>query len=97
MLKNNIKKKDIIKNLSIKSGFSSNFSKKLINDLIEIIILNIKKDDFNFKDLGKFRLIKKKERLGRNPKTKEEFLITSRKSVSFTVSKKILKFINDYL
>ena len=36
-----------------------------------------------------FKILKKKERVGRNPKTKEEFVITSRKVVSFTLSKKI--------
>ena len=41
------------------------------------------------KNVGTFKLIHKKKRIGRNPKTKEEFLISSRKSVSFTVSKKI--------
>ena len=33
-----LKKKDIIKNLSEKTGFSINFSKKLIDDLIEILL-----------------------------------------------------------
>ena len=36
----------------------------------------------------------KKERLGRNPKTREEFIISSRKSISFTISKKILNNLN---
>ena len=89
MIKNNLKKKDIIKSLSFKTGFSLNYSKKLINDLIEILITNIKSGDLNLKNIGTFRIINKKERIGRNPKTKEEFIITSRKTISFTTSKKI--------
>ena len=89
-MNNNLKKIDIIKNLSIKTGFSQNISKKIVNDLIDIIIENIKNDNMNLRNIGNFKLIIKKERLGRNPKTKEEFTISPRKSVSFTASKNIL-------
>ena len=89
MFKKNLKKEDIVKNVSSKTGFSFNFSKKLIENLIQIIIQNIKTGDFNLKNIGSFKLIKKKERIGRNPKTKEEFLISARNSISFTSSKKI--------
>ncbi len=89
MVKYNLKKKDIIKELSIETGFSFNYSKKIINDLVDILIENIKTGDFNLKNIGTFKILKKKERVGRNPKTKEEFVITSRKVVSFTLSKKI--------
>ena len=94
MNKNNFTKIDIIKNLSNKTGFSINFSKKLVNEFINILIENIKKNELNLKNFGSFKLIKKKERVGRNPKTKEEFIISSRKSLIFTASKKILKFFN---
>ena len=89
MFKKNLKKEVIVKNVSSKTGFSLNFSKKLIENLIQIIILNIKTGDFKLKNIGSFKLIKKKERIGRNPKTKEEFLISARNSISFTSSKKI--------
>tara|TARA_X000000950_G_C13851924_1_gene634857 strand:- start:739 stop:1026 length:288 start_codon:yes stop_codon:yes gene_type:complete len=94
VLNKNFKKEDIIKNLKIKSGFSSNFSKKLINDLIDIIIKELQLEYFNLKGIGSFKKIKKRERIGRNPKTKEEFLISSRKTLTFIPSKKLLKKIN---
>tara|TARA_Y200000002_G_scaffold365513_1_gene355539 strand:- start:432 stop:725 length:294 start_codon:yes stop_codon:yes gene_type:complete len=90
----NLKKIDIVKNLSASSGFSLNFSKKVINDLIEIINTNIKSGNLNLKNIGSFKIINKKERIGRNPKTKEKFLISSRKSIIFTTSKKILEKLN---
>ena len=37
MKKTNYTKKDIVKNLSDKTGFSINFSKKLNDDLLEIL------------------------------------------------------------
>tara|TARA_B100001057_G_scaffold451652_1_gene494856 strand:- start:401 stop:694 length:294 start_codon:yes stop_codon:yes gene_type:complete len=92
--KKSITKIDLIKNLSNKTGFSFNYSKKLINDLIDILIQNIETGNLILKNVGSFRLISKKERIGRNPKTKEEFLITARKSISFKASKEILLYFN---
>ena len=96
MIRKSIKKIDIIKNLSLQTGFSNNFSKKIINDLIEIIILNIGLGNLILKNIGSFKLIKKKQREGRNPKTKEKFIISARKSIIFTPSKKISKNINNF-
>ena len=56
MAKYNFKKEDIIKNLSFSTGFSLNYSKKIINDLIEILIKNIKLGDFNLKNIGTFKI-----------------------------------------
>ena len=88
-------KDNIIKNLSLKTGFSNRFSKKIIDDLIDILIKNIKSGKLNLKNIGSFELMDKNSRVGRNPKTKEEFIISARKSVKFKSSKKILKKIGD--
>tara|TARA_E500000178_G_C16749599_1_gene629770 strand:+ start:239 stop:529 length:291 start_codon:yes stop_codon:yes gene_type:complete len=96
-LNKNIKKIDIIKSLSIKTGFSLNFSKKLIEDLIYIFIDNIKSGNLNLKNIGTFKIIHKKERLGRNPRTMQEFIIPSRQSISFTASKNILEKTNKFI
>ena len=97
MFKKNIKKIDLIKNLSNKTGFSLSFSKKIVNDLIEILILNIKEGHLYLKDVGSFKIIHKAERLGRNPKTKKEHIITSRKSLSFSPSNRILSELDKFL
>ena len=94
MFNRKLKKIDLIECLSNKTGFSSNYSKKLINDLIAILIQNIETGNLILKNIGSFKLISKKERIGRNPKTNEEFLITARKSISFKPSKKILLYFN---
>ena len=68
----------------------------LVNDIIDIIIdglkLNKKVKIHNF---GTFKLNKKKSRIGRNPKTKEEFNISSRNVITFKASKILLKYINN--
>ena len=94
MYRKNLKKLDIIKNLSDNTGFSLNFSKKLIDDLIKILSISIKTDDLKLKNIGTFKLLNKKERIGRNPKTKKEFIISARKSISFSPSKKISEGLN---
>ena len=81
MYRKNLKKIDIIKNLSDNTGFSLNFSKKLIDDLIKILSINIKTDNLKLKNIGTFKLLNKKERIGRNPKTKKEFIISARKEL----------------
>ena len=85
----NLKKKDISKTISEKTGFSKNFSKKIVDDLIEILVKNIKKSNYSLKNIGTFKTVLKKQRMGRNPKTKEEFIITSRKTISFKPSKNL--------
>ena len=94
MKKNNITKIDIAKELSKKTGYSLELSKILINNLLIVLISAIKKNKLNLKNIGTFRLINKSERIGRNPITKENFVITSRKSISFISSKKLLSVVN---
>ena len=96
MFKENFKRNDLIKILSIKFGLNFNLSKKIINDIIEILVKNIKTGDLNLKNLGTFKIINKKERIGRNPKTREEFKISSRNSISFKVSKNITKSLDNF-
>ncbi len=94
MIDKNLKKIDLVKNINKKTGLSSSFIKKIIDDLLEIISKNIRSGNFNLKNIGSFKLLYKKERLGRNPKTNEEFIIYPRKSISFKPSKKISNKLN---
>ncbi len=94
MNKNNLTKNEIIKNLSIKTGFSEQLSKEIITNLLNILIPIIKNDGLKLKGIGSFKVIKKKKRIGRNPKTKEEHIISARNSVSFIASKKLLNLLN---
>ena len=89
-----IRKIDMIENLSRKTGYSKNFSKKIINDLIKILIIELSTGSLIIKNVGSFKLIYKNQRVGRNPKTKEKHMITPRKSVKFILSKKIKLLLN---
>tara|TARA_B100001939_G_C16369670_1_gene375213 strand:- start:157 stop:444 length:288 start_codon:yes stop_codon:yes gene_type:complete len=90
----NITKIIFSKNISEKTGFPISFSKKIVDELLIIFTEMIKNNDLVLKNIGTFRLLKKNERIGRNPKTKEEFLISKRKSIKFIVSKNLSKVLN---
>ena len=94
MTSNNITKYDFSKNISDKTGFPISLSRKIVDDLFVIFIEMIKNNDLVLKNIGSFKLSKKNERIGRNPKTKEEFLISGRKSIRFIVSKNLSKVLN---
>ena len=67
----------------------------IVNDIIDIIIEGLQADKkVKIHNFGTFKLINKKSRVGRNPKTKEEFNISSRNVISFKASKILLKYIN---
>ena len=67
----NFTKKDISKFLSKKTGYSNSLSRKIIEDLIEILKNNIISNKLILKNIGSFKLINKKSRIGRNPKTQK--------------------------
>jgi len=94
VIKKNLNKIDISSNLSKEKGYSLLYSKKVINNLITVLIDSIKESELAIKNIGNFKLIKKKQRIGRNPKTNEEFIISERQSISFKVSKNLIKKIN---
>ena len=49
----------------------------------------------NIKNFGSFNIGHKKERLGRNPKTKEDFIINERNVIKFKLSNYLKQKINE--
>ena len=94
MSQNNLTKEDIWIFLSRKKGYSVLYSKKIINNLIEILIDEIKENPFNLKNIGTFKILNKKERIGRNPRTKEIYKIKARKTLAFKPSTNLSRKIN---
>ena len=91
----NLTKKDIIKSIYMQIGFPKKVIEEIINDLIDLIIIGIRKDKkLKIANFGTFMLRKKKSRIGRNPKTKEEKVVNERNVVLFKPSKDFKKFVN---
>ena len=92
----NLTKKEIIKELSSKSGIPKSYISRIVEDIIKVFseLIVIKK--ISIKNFGTFELKFKNERIGRNPKTNELFKISSRKSLLFHASKNIKDKIQDF-
>lgn len=94
MFKQKLKKIDLINLISNRTGLSQNLSKKILSDLLKILNNRISNGYLSLKNIGTFKLLNKKERIGRNPKTKKEHIISARKVVKFIPSKYISEYLN---
>ena len=93
----NLTKKDIINSIYMQIGFSRKISENLLDDIFEIILKNIiKHKKVKIAKFGTFTLRKKKQRTGRNPRTKEIKIITERNVILFKASKELKEYINRY-
>tara|TARA_Y100001935_G_C17198152_1_gene453642 strand:- start:80 stop:373 length:294 start_codon:yes stop_codon:yes gene_type:complete len=91
----NLTKKDLVNLVYMQLGFSKLISENLINDFLSILITNIKNEKkIKLSKFGTFSIRQKKSRIGRNPKTKEQKIISSRDVVLFKPSKEFKEFIN---
>ena len=91
----NLTKKDLVNLVYMQLGFSKQISENLIEDLLFTILENIKNEKkLKLSKFGTFTIRQKKSRIGRNPKTKETKLISSRNVVLFKPSKDFKEFIN---
>ncbi len=80
----------ITKKLSSEFGIAYSVVYKKIDKILEILSNEMIKNDITINNIGSFKINKKNERIGRNPKTKEEHLIKSRKVISFKKSNKLV-------
>ena len=91
----NLTKKDLVNLVYMQLGFSKQISENLIEDFLSTSISNIKDEKkLKLSKFGTFTIRQKKSRIGRNPKTKETKMISSRDVVLFKPSKEFKEFIN---
>jgi integration host factor subunit alpha len=91
----NLTKKELVNLVYMQLGFSKQISENLIEDFLQIIIKNLAKEKtLKLSKFGSFSIRNKKSRLGRNPKTKEQKIISERNVVLFKPSKEFKNFVN---
>ena len=91
----NLTKKDLVNLVYMQLGFSKQISENLIEDFLATIVTNIKSEKkLKLSKFGTFSIREKNSRIGRNPKTKESKVISSRQVVLFKPSKEFKEFIN---
>tara|TARA_Y200000002_G_C22547867_1_gene606860 strand:+ start:166 stop:471 length:306 start_codon:yes stop_codon:yes gene_type:complete len=94
--KRNISRDEIAEALKNEFGFNRKLCLDMVNDIFDIIIEGLQSDKkVKIHNFGTFKLNNKKSRIGRNPKTKEEFNISSRNVITFKASKILLRHINN--
>ena len=95
MLIKNFTRKDLSDNVHQNLGFSKNISSLIIDDFFESLESElIKFNKIKISSFGTFEVFDKKERIGRNPKTKVEAKIVARKVVKFKPSNTVKEKLN---
>ena len=91
----NLTKKDIINSIYMQIGFSKNISENLLEDLLNTIVDNLKiNKKLKISKFGTFSIRRKKKRIGRNPLTKENKVISDRNVVLFKPSNEFKDLVN---
>ena len=86
-------KKDIVDVISSKALLNKSESYLLLNKFLSLLKIN-KKKNIKFPNFGSFISHKTPERIGRNPKTKKEFIIAKRTKLIFKPSNFVRNKIN---
>ena len=87
-------KKDITKEISKNTDINLSYSKALLESFIFLIKKNSKYHDIKISRFGTFSYKITPERIGRNPKTKESYIIGSREKLYLQISNEIKKILN---
>ena len=91
----NLTKKDLVNLVYMRLGFSKQISYNLIDEFFSQIVENlIAEKKIKISNFGTFSIKSKKSRIGRNPKTKEQKIISSREVILFKPSKDFKNYIN---
>jgi len=89
-------KKDIVEAVQTEIGFTRHQSISTVENLLEIIKSQLASgEDVLVSGFGKFIILEKRERRGRNPSTGEDLMLRPRKVVTFKCSGKMKGRIND--
>ena len=90
----NVTKFMIAKKISESTSVKMMDSKKLLESFLYIIKSNSHTKDVKITKFGTFKLITTPKRIGRNPKTKESYIIPKLQKISFISSNNIKEVLN---
>ena len=87
-------KSDISKNIASKSLIPNQTAKQLLDRFVQVVVSGSEKKQVKISGFGTFIRKKTPSRIGRNPKTGEEFEISKRTKLNLIISNKIKEKIN---
>ena len=95
-MRQNLTKKEIINSIYMQLGYSKKLIENILEDMFDILLDSLKeKGKVKISNFGTFILRHKKSRIGRNPKTKKEAIISERNVILFKPSKFLKNKINN--
>tara|TARA_Y100000590_G_scaffold273383_1_gene306991 strand:- start:1186 stop:1479 length:294 start_codon:yes stop_codon:yes gene_type:complete len=95
-MRQNLTKKEIINSIYMQLGYSKKLIENILEDMFDIILQSLKdKGKVKISNFGTFILRYKKSRIGRNPKTKKEAVISERNVILFKPAKFLKNKINN--
>ena len=89
MSQDKITRENLATQLSEEFGIAYTIAYQKIDLILNLWASSLVSSDLNISSLGSFKINQKNSRLGRNPKTKKEHIIKSRKVISFKKSKNL--------
>ncbi len=89
MSQDKITRENLATQLSEEFGIAYTIAYQKIDLILNLWASSLISSDLNISSLGSFKINQKNSRLGRNPKTKKEYIIKSRKVLSFKRSKNL--------
>tara|TARA_A100001015_G_scaffold64360_1_gene71015 strand:- start:2413 stop:2706 length:294 start_codon:yes stop_codon:yes gene_type:complete len=94
-MRKNFTRNKLAERINMKLGYSKEEAKEFIEIFLNYIKVNMNsKENIKISKLASFKVISKKERIGRNPKTGQDAIISERKVVSCKFSKNLKNKIN---
>lgn len=89
-----ISKKHISNQIKDNLTITSNEGKLILEYFIKLLKDNANEKNIKISGFGSFQLKKTPKRIGRNPRTKESYIIHEREKIVFKTSYKIKKILN---
>ena len=94
--RNTITRSDLVDAITDEFHITRYDASEIIEDILEgIQSALVRGENVKISGFGSFLIHKKKERMGRNPKTMKEAVISSRRSLSFRASSFLKKIVNE--
>ena len=95
-MRKNFTRNKLAERINVKLGYSREEAKEFIEIFLNYIKVNMNtKENIKISKLASFKVINKKERIGRNPKTGQDAIISERKVISCKFSKNFKDKINN--
>ena len=89
MSQDKITRENLATQLSDEFGIAYTIAYQKIDLILNLWASSLISSDLNISSLGSFKINQKNSRIGRNPKTKEQHIIKSRRVISFKKSKNL--------